>query len=1036
MQNSSDSGLDRLLAHVPNDERRTTLREIASTLDSESDIVLAKWIISKLEGDADATTEEYVLAFLLRLYNDNPEAVSTLCAESDHISKCMLESVAVDLEACLDRLHAINDPVTTTNGEQDDGKITVGVQHEVESNMIDKAVKCLHFLVQILDPKSKAGTNFLDERVQELLFKALSCSRPQIVGNAKHMITRWLSSTTFNEKDPEVLISIRDRTWAWISEKQESRFSLHYPIIFLLWYYGIDFWAANPGEFQSLLSSDTYWTCLQNALVEGDTEVRRSVLLIIRKTVHLASEHNVVVDNGHFQISPQIKAEVKGSFERFCTIFETIVLGRQIASGISTKEMGEENVRKLNALHEQYGKLITGGQPLQTKAQPHWSRIEDMRLDIQSTKSACLKGRGLNHACHALQQMLDLPALQASAEELLEVLEAIWEQIEIQDYPKAALIGLPSIYLHLKCVQRSSANEELQMKLSFFVTEYRKLVAGRIYTWTPLMVALRQAIIAYPDFALVADLESIVKDTVRSPPSPKPEFIMDLAVANQLASFSSETSTLTYEHYYGKNEGVGWAAFFDLLNSIIQLDPELNRNLLEELLQPWMQQRIPPTIVNKWKTTEWVQALLILLQGRSAVEGHDGAKTYTQKIMYLLSVEPLPRYRFLFEWMICLLIQQHEDLMDLVVEVLSSIDHHGNPKYLSSIVRVAVTIVCSKLGTEDAAEKVAQRLTGLAASSKIIIRHEAQWALPTFWRHAQAQDWKTITENSALIGLLDYMHSLERTIVPSAERENSRFNFDTDQTMSTLLCGSYLALEPPGKPQLKLGDYQRLMETEKGSTLKHHQDTKASLPWGTEPRLPAHASYKDLPSEKKQPANEDLIALQTKGTSHLSGTIADIKSKRHNSTLLVVGSLVDNPYNLGGLSRVSEIFGAAALYVASTKVLTHKDFESVAVSSHLHFDVRDLPVADMIDFFTMMRLKGYAIVGIEQTDRSKILGQADTVLPKKTILVLGAEKEGMPATILGECDLLVEIPQRGSTRSMNVQTAASCVLFDYCRQHT
>lgn len=309
MHNSSDSGLDRLLAHVPNDERRTTLREIASTLDSESDIVLAKWIISKLEGDADATTEEYVLAFLLRLYNDNPEAVSTLCAESDHISKCMLESVAVDLEACLDRLHAINDPVTTTNGEQDDGKIAVGVQPEVESNMIDKAVKCLHFLVQILDPKSKAGTNFLDERVQELLFKALSCSRPQIVGNAKHMITRWLSSTTFNEKDPEVLISIRDRTWAWISEKQESRFTLHYPIVFLLWYYGIDFWAANPGEFQSLLSSDTYWTCLQNALVEGDTEVRRSVLLIIRKTVHLASEHNVVVDNDHFQISPQIKGQ-------------------------------------------------------------------------------------------------------------------------------------------------------------------------------------------------------------------------------------------------------------------------------------------------------------------------------------------------------------------------------------------------------------------------------------------------------------------------------------------------------------------------------------------------------------------------------------------------------------------------------------------------------------------------------------------------------------------------------------------------------
>ena len=80
-------------------------------------------------------------------------------------------------------------------------------------------------------------------------------------------------------------------------------------------------------------------------------------------------------------------------------------------------------------------------------------------------------------------------------------------------------------------------------------------------------------------------------------------------------------------------------------------------------------------------------------------------------------------------------------------------------------------------------------------------------------------------------------------------------------------------------------------------------------------------------------------------------------------------------------------------------------------------------------------MQGYTVVGVEQTDRSVLLGAEGTKLPEKTLLIMGREKEGVPAHVLGECDLLVEIPQRGLTRSMNVQTAAGCVLYEYARQH-
>jgi len=82
------------------------------------------------------------------------------------------------------------------------------------------------------------------------------------------------------------------------------------------------------------------------------------------------------------------------------------------------------------------------------------------------------------------------------------------------------------------------------------------------------------------------------------------------------------------------------------------------------------------------------------------------------------------------------------------------------------------------------------------------------------------------------------------------------------------------------------------------------------------------------------------------------------------------------------------------------------------------------------------------IVGIEQTDQSIILGKEDSGkegisggrLPKKAVLMLGSEREGIPAELLGEVDMCVEIEQRGETRSLNVQTAAAVVCYEWNRQ--
>lgn len=150
--------------------------------------------------------------------------------------------------------------------------------------------------------------------------------------------------------------------------------------------------------------------------------------------------------------------------------------------------------------------------------------------------------------------------------------------------------------------------------------------------------------------------------------------------------------------------------------------------------------------------------------------------------------------------------------------------------------------------------------------------------------------------------------------------------------------------------------------------------------------------------------------------------------------IIVIASLIENAYNLGGLSRVSEIMGVGTLCFHSKEVLKSKDFTSVSVSSETWLPILELKATDIPEYFRAKKLEGYSVVGIEQTDKSIILGGGGCRLPKKVVLLLGSEKFGIPAELLAELDLCVEIPQKGETRSMNVQTAAAVVLYEFCRQ--
>ncbi|KAG9344455.1 hypothetical protein JZ751_011125 [Albula glossodonta] len=152
-----------------------------------------------------------------------------------------------------------------------------------------------------------------------------------------------------------------------------------------------------------------------------------------------------------------------------------------------------------------------------------------------------------------------------------------------------------------------------------------------------------------------------------------------------------------------------------------------------------------------------------------------------------------------------------------------------------------------------------------------------------------------------------------------------------------------------------------------------------------------------------------------------------------HSALVVVASLIDKPTNLGGLCRTCEIFGASTLVLDSLRHVSDKHFQALSVSSELWLPLLEVKPAELADFLQVKKKEGYCIVGVEQTANSQSL--VDYRFPERSVLLLGNEREGIPANLLQLLDVCVEIPQQGITRSLNVHVSAALLVWEYTRQH-
>ncbi len=148
--------------------------------------------------------------------------------------------------------------------------------------------------------------------------------------------------------------------------------------------------------------------------------------------------------------------------------------------------------------------------------------------------------------------------------------------------------------------------------------------------------------------------------------------------------------------------------------------------------------------------------------------------------------------------------------------------------------------------------------------------------------------------------------------------------------------------------------------------------------------------------------------------------------------LLLALDGVQDPHNLGALIRTAEAAGCQGILLSTRGSCGLTAAVSRASAGADQF----LPVARCEKLERVLQdcaRSGYQVVGADPRGPS-LFDQADLTGP--TVLVLGAEGEGMRPAVAAACTYRLSLPMLGRVESLNVSVSGALFLYEVVRQRS
>jgi tRNA guanosine-2'-O-methyltransferase len=618
--------------------------------------------------------------------------------------------------------------------------------------------------------------------------------------------------------------------------------------------------------------------------------------------------------------------------------------------------------------------------------------------------------------------------------DVLTALEKIWSQSERQRHRKYVLESIPSILYENTILQIAVINNNFKSFLSQCLIKLLKLAHTRIYIWNPLARAVRISYFQMPYLSKILPLQEFLEEFARNPPVPTLSHLLDCAVSQGLSDYIG-----TQEMIWNADEGYGHACIFDIMNRFMEHDFDMGKSIISTLLDPWHASKTLSGSTAFPTEISILQAVLIL--AGKCVKTKEDIDKLRKDVMTSLGLGVDPSARYLFQWMIVASYWTVPndlvsiDSLNTFLELLRNpVDENISSKIVVSFLRIGLCIASHPDVTPQFIEELMCILPTFGSYDKVAIRHEGQWTIPKLMSIAALKNIVSVSKNKSYIFLDRYIRSLRNYQNPPAIWKMEEFIPERHQNLTMLFEGAYLQLISNIWNGPSANDFQKIYEEDARAPQLELPDPYLRQGESVTYEAPQRQTRKQVADQESATHSMPLqlksaLSLDVAVSSEQEEEVASLKS---NSIL--VASLIDSPYNLGGLSRVAEIYGCAEFHISDMSVIKNNAFTTTSMSSEAHLNIIQTPLSDLVAVLRVMKSKGWTILGIEQTDSSLILGEESTKLPLKAVIVMGAEKTGIPADVLFVCDKFIELKQWGVTRSLNVQTAAATVLYEYRRQ--
>jgi 23S rRNA (guanosine2251-2'-O)-methyltransferase len=209
-----------------------------------------------------------------------------------------------------------------------------------------------------------------------------------------------------------------------------------------------------------------------------------------------------------------------------------------------------------------------------------------------------------------------------------------------------------------------------------------------------------------------------------------------------------------------------------------------------------------------------------------------------------------------------------------------------------------------------------------------------------------------------------------------------------------------------------------------GGKPEYHSDTiKAARRAGVEPELVAWPEFRRETGLTDDDKHQGVVVFTARRLVYGEHDL----DRLANASLVIALDQISDPQNLGAMLRAAAFFGADAVLLLKNRSadLTPK-VARIAVGGAEFVDV--FRVTNLARSLDILREYGFWVYGLDERGEHTL---RDTEFDRQSVLVVGAEGQGLRQRTRTKCDALVRIPGgREGVESLNAAVATSIALAD------